>query len=143
MEFQKPSGKPLHHQSPEQHKMKLQRPSGKHFATRAGNSSKWASRGHLEALLLPEPGTAQNRHQKPSGSHFATRAWNTSNEPLEVIWEHFCYQTPEQLKMSLQRPPGSPFVTRARNTSKSTSRGYLGRLLPPELATPQNERPEV
>ena len=115
---------PFHHQSPEQLKMKFQRPSGNRFATRARNSSKWASRAHLEALLPPEPGMLQN-------------------EPPETIWEPFCHQSLEHLKMSLQRSSGSTFATRPRNWSKWASRDHLGALLSPEPGTPQNQPPEA
>ena len=50
-------GKP-HHQSPEQLKMSFQMHSGSHLATRAQNSSKSASKGHLRATWPPEPRTA-------------------------------------------------------------------------------------
>ena len=35
--------------------MSFQRPSESNLATRAQKSSKWASRGHLRAIWLPEP----------------------------------------------------------------------------------------
>ena len=50
-------GKP-DHQSPEQLKMSFQMHSGSHLATRAQNSSKSASKGHLRATWPPEPRTA-------------------------------------------------------------------------------------
>jgi hypothetical protein len=83
---------PFGHHSPEQLKMSLLGSSGSHFATRAQNSSKWVSGGHLGAILPPEPRTAQNKS-------------------LEAIWEPFCYRSHEQLKMSLWRPSGSHFAT--------------------------------
>jgi len=75
---------PFCHQSPKQLQTMLQRQSGSLFVTRAQNSSKWASRGHLGALLPPDSRTTQN-------------------EPPEAIWEPFCHQSWELLKMSLQK----------------------------------------
>ncbi len=76
---------PFWHQSPKQLKMSIQRPSESNSGTRAQNSSKWASRGHLRVILALEPRIAQN-------------------EPPEAIWEQFWQRSPEQLKMSLQGP---------------------------------------
>ena len=45
------------HQSPEQLKMSSRMHSGSHLATRAQNSSKSASKGHLGATWPPEPRT--------------------------------------------------------------------------------------
>jgi len=53
---------PFCYQSPEQFKMSLQRPSGNPFATRARNSSKWASRGYLGVISPPEPETVSRGH---------------------------------------------------------------------------------
>ena len=91
---------PFGHQTVEELKMSLQRPSGSHLATRAQNSSKWASRDHLGATWPTELRIAQK-------------------ELTEAISEAFGHLSPEQRKISLQRPSGSHLATRTQNTAAS------------------------
>ena len=100
-------------QCPEQLKMSIQRSAGSHLATRAQNSSKWASRGHLGAIW--QPTSDQNSSKWVSRDHLGA-TWppelrTAQNETPETIWEPFGHQCPEQLKMSLQRPSGSHLAT--------------------------------